>query len=160
MFIRTSYLRRLTSCLAILVSLFGSLQQCHAFCRWTECETASDRGECQSCQAKKACCHRHERERLPTVEQVRCGCSEAADQHRVPCQDSCWCCRASEPVSVPKDGLSNAQELLASSALDSADYLINVSNEHLVTSIDNGAFRELITLSAAQFCVQLCRFRI
>lgn len=160
MFVRTSYLRRLTSSLAILVSLFGSLQQCHAFCHWTECETASDREECQSCQAKKACCHRHEHEQRPTVEQARCGCSEAADHHRVPCQDSCWCCRASEPVSVPKDGSSNAQELLAASALVSADYLMSVSIEHLVTSFDDSAFRELDTLSAAQFCVQLCRFRI
>ncbi len=160
MFIRTSYLRRLTSCLAILVSLIGGLQQSHAFCHWTECDSASEHKGCQACQAKKACCHRHEHKQGPAVEQVRCGCSEAGDHHRVPCQDSCWCCQSSEPVSNPKDGLNSAQELLALSTLGSADYLMSVPIEHTVCSLGDSAFRELDTLSAAQFCVQLCRFRI
>jgi hypothetical protein len=159
MFLRTSYLRRLTSCLAIFGSLFGSLQQSHAFCHWTECEAVSDREECQSCQAKKACCHRHEHEQLPAVEQVCCGCSEAADHHRMPCQGHCWCCRQSEPVNVPSDGSTTAKEILAPWTLNPVDSVVVAFAEQLAPSTVNG-FDDATTPSAAQFCVQLCRFRI
>jgi hypothetical protein len=159
MFLRISYLRRLTSCLAILISLMGNLQQSHALCYLTECDTASDSEECGECRAEKTCPHSHEHEQIPAVGSLSCG-SEVADHHSTPCQDRCWCCSPAEPVSVPKDGSSHAQELLAYTVLASADYLTSVPIEHLVASFDHSAFRELDTLSAAQFCVQLCRFRI
>lgn len=159
MFIRTSYLRRLTSSLAILVSLIGSLQQSHAFCHLTECGAASDQEECQACRDGKSCCLCQQCQEVPAIDSVCCGAA-VADGQPLPCQDSCWCCRASEPISLPKDGSSSAEELLASSALFCADYLMSVPIEHLVASFDNSEFRELDILSAAQFCVQLCRFRI
>ena len=159
MFIRTSYLRRITSCLAILISPLGSLQQSHAFCQWTECESASSKKETsQASHAACDCCH-DEHEQVPAIEMT---CSEpcVAQHHHLPCQQDCWCCRPSNPLSIPIDGTSSAKELLESCSLISVDYLVSALAEQVITPFHESAFRETDTLSAAQRCVQLCRFRI
>ncbi|MDZ4656096.1 MAG: hypothetical protein SH868_00815 [Bythopirellula sp.] len=159
MFIRTSYLRRMTSCLAILISFVGSLQQSHAFCQWTECGSASSKqATCQADHASCKCCH-DEHEQIAVIEAT---CSEPClTQHQnVPCQQHCWCCQASDPLRVPTDGTSSAKELVTDSSLVAVDYLFGGLTEQVASPFDEHTFREVASLTAAEFCVQLCRFRI
>lgn len=159
MFIRTSYLRQITSCLAILISLLGSLQQSHAFCQWTECASASSKNDtCQAGHADRGCCH-DEHEQVSAIETT---CSEPCLTHHqnLPCQQHCWCCQPLDPLSVPTDGTSQAKELVTDCSLVAVDYLFGGLTQQVASPFDEHAFRQADSLTAAEFCVQLCRFRI
>lgn len=156
--LRTPKLRRLVGCLAILTSLLGSLQQAHAFCAWTECDSASESKPCAACQAKKSCCQSHNHAPSPAIKQNCCH-HETAQHRQVPCQEHCWCCRQSEPVNVPNDSSTNAKEILAPSTLSPVDSVVVALVEQFAAHAEN-VFDDATTPSAAQFCVQLCRFRI
>ena len=159
MFYRICHFRRLTGYLAILALVMGSLQQSHAICYLTECDTASGQDECEACLSERTCSHSHEHQHEPEVDNGFCG-SEVADHHSAPCEDRCWCCSPAEAVNCPKDETNGAEELLASSASIGTDYMMSLPGEQLVALFDSSAFRDSDTLSAVQFCVQLCRFRI
>lgn len=159
MFIRTSYLRRMTSCLAIFISLVGSLQQSHALCQWTECGSASSQQEtCQAVRASCSCCH-DEHEHVAVIE-TTCSDPCLTSHQNLPCQQHCWCCQAADPLQAPTDGTGSAKELVSDSSLVAVDYLLGALTDQIVSPFDEHAFREAVSLTAAEFCVQLCRFRI
>ncbi len=157
MFLGTAYLRRITVCLAILLSPMGSLQQSHAFCYWTACACAGY--QVDTCTAKDCRHDCSDHEHGPAIERI-CQQSRFAHQDNLPCQRGCWCCRPVDPVTIPSDATDGAKKLLTSISLHSVDSLIGVLAEHVITPLDENALRDADTLSAAQFCVQLCRFRI
>jgi hypothetical protein len=150
--------RRFISCLAILASLASSLQQCHAFCVLTECESECGSKTCEACQAKKSCCQRHEHAAAPKIESACCHHS-VTQQQPAPCQDHCWCCRQSDPVSAPSDETSRAKEVLAASVLMSLDSFVGVPVIRLSGPRECMHFARH-SLCSAEFCVALCRFRI
>ena len=159
MLIRNSYLRRTTSYLAILISLASSLQQSHAFCFWTEC--GIDSGKSETCQFERPacdCCHgKHvQADEFDTI------FSELGLSHHqnLPCQQHCWCCQPSDPLRASTDGTSEAKELVTDCSLSAVDYLFGGLTKQLASPFDEQAFREAASLTAAEFCVQLCRFRI
>jgi hypothetical protein len=153
----SAFLRRITACLAILISPMGSLQQSRAFCYWTDCSCAS--GQVDAFTADQRCHdpsdHEHESAIERTPQQL-----SLERHHNLPCQQGCWCCRPTDPVKIPSDETDGAKRLLASLSLISVDTMIGAVAEHIATPFDDGAPRDADTLSAAQFCVQLCRFRI
>lgn len=156
--LRTPNFRRFVVSLAMITSLMGSLQQCHAFCAMTECETACGPEKCSACQAKKSCCHSHDHGVVSKIESVCC--HHLMTQHEpTPCQDHCWCCRQSEPSRVPSDETSRAKEILASSTF----MLVTCITEILPiqASISDGCqFLDSHALAEVDVCIDLCRFRI
>lgn len=154
MFVLTKRFRRLLSCLAIIASLMSSLQQCHAFCELTTCKTTK-------CADSKCCCK-------PLCS--KCCCSSSCDDltfnhslnrhHEVPYPTGCWCCRPSEPVKTPSDATEFAKELVASGILLTLGTVdVTLSQFDFGTGHDFSTL-ESESLSAVEFCVQLCRFRI
>jgi len=161
MFLGTTYLRRITCCLAILLSPMGSLQQSHAFCHWTDCASAGDQVDtCIACCTAKDCCHdSSDHEHGPAIERTGPQ-AYGAHQDNLPCHNGCWCCRSVDPVTTASDATDGAKRLLTSISLISVDSLVGAWAEHVVSPFDENALRDADTLSAAQLCVQLCRFRI
>lgn len=157
MFLGTTFLRRITACLAILISPIGSLQQSRAFCYWTDCACASS--QVDACTTEDRCHNPCDHEHGSEIERSHQE-SSAERHHNLPCQQGCWCCRPTDPVTIPSDETDGAKRLLTSLSLISVDTMIGAVAEHIATPFDDGALRDADTLSAAQFCVQLCRFRI
>jgi hypothetical protein len=160
MFKRTTHQWRFLSCLAIFVSLIGSLQQCHAFCYLTSCEVASiathEGSDCRgACTCSECACHHHETKANASQDE-----RALAGHQESPCQSDCWCCHPANPLTVSSDATESAKKQLASNDFVSAGVIVGSFIEPEISPAWDISFRESDSLTAAEFCVQLCRFRI
>lgn len=149
--------RRIVNCLAIIASLSGSLQQCHAFCLLTSCAASEDNSSCQEC-CKCSCSHHAcQQQSLNTVDSR--DSHLFSHRHHTPGHSECWCCRSSEPLRISSDATEAAKELVASGSL----VFQTVSGhlpDHLRAAPTGSNSQGFDSLSSPEFCVSHCRFRI
>lgn len=157
MLIRSRKIRQITGYLAIVASLLGCLQQCHAYCYLGSCRVA-DR-EVATCECCKCCCHKCQQCKT-TPRQESSDDLTLASHHQMPCQSASWCCQTPEPLTISSDTTEVARKLLASSDLIAIDTIQCDLSAHAPTAAFDVSYRECESLSAAIVCVQLCRFRI
>lgn len=159
MSIRSRKTRQITSYLAMVASLLVCLQQCHAYCYLTSCDVAS--GEVATCECGDCCRHEHDcHHHGPADTDDSHDDHSFGGHHQGPCQSGCWCCRAADPLTVSSDTTDVAKKLLASSDLITCDLIASNLPDHALAAAFDVAYREYNSLSAAELCVQLCRFRI
>lgn len=156
MFIVVKRFRGLIACLGILAALMGGLQQCHAFCYLTSCSKSNERDQvCNKCTCTQCGCHRDAVKTAGSQDE-----QTLSQERKLPCQSGCWCCRPAEPLRISNDSTEAAKELVATNGLVSL-----IAADHVLSQIDLAAVclgspSTSESLSAVEFCVQLCRFRI
>jgi hypothetical protein len=158
MFRHKTYQWRVLSCLAILASLIGNLQQCHAFCYLTSCEVTGNETheecDCCACSCPVCACHQHVAKACDTQD------AKALGSHEAPCESDCWCCRPADPLAVSSDSTDGAKKQLATGGFVSVEVVVGRLVDPALSPRWDINFRESDSLSATEFCVHLCRFRI
>jgi len=163
MFYRNHNLRRAIGLLGVALALLSGIQQGHAFCYLTGCDSASTRVEQSDQMADSlvaACSCSRTCNKTRTKSSASTACEGVANQSEpCPCPPACWCHQLPEPFGLPTSASVHV-DLLSQSIGQSHTLMTTVAG------CDRRSLYDLETTIGASFesvmlrCAKLCRFLI
>lgn len=141
-------LKRLVVIGGIALAFMPCLQQTRLLCKLVGCEISTNAVVARGTNSDRCCGHKSESHRGEP--------SQSKGEH-LPCGQYCWCCQPPAPRVAPRNITEFAQSHV--SALN-AEMPIKVGVERQLTCEEFLAPDSLLSLSAGETCVRLCRFLI
>ncbi len=170
MFYRNYNLRRAIGLLGVVLALLSGIQQGHAFCYLTGCDSASTRIEqtdkmADSLVAACSCsrtCNKTRTKFSASTPSESTACEGVANQSdSCPCPPACWCHQLPEPLGLPASA-SVSVDLLSQSKSIGQSHILTTA----VAGCDQSSLYDLETTISASFesvmlrCAKLCRFLV
>lgn len=160
MFYRCDKLRRAICLLGVMLTLSPAMQGVHAFCQLSGCASDSSLESVAEHQCSNHGCSHSHRDHALTSNTSHDGCEEepsGSSNSPCPCPPTCWSHQAPEPQELPKGAPVPAESLVQDGIFLNAT-LLDTSRNEQQSRIGALASLDASAMSAAEICVQLCRF--